>query len=197
MSESTSPTWDMLWVDVETTGLELDDPIIEIGLRLGTSMGDLGPSFQSLVWHPGWLNKLEREGNEIANDMHEASGLKRELIQLTMDLDKRGHMTARDIDKRIMDWLAHNQVPVGELPMCGSSIHFDRYRIAQQMPDTDSQFSYRNIDISTVKELCRRLNPEVYKAREGIQNDKSHRVLSDIEDTVREYMFYQEEFFLW
>jgi oligoribonuclease len=84
-------------------------------------------------------------------------------------------------------------------PMVGSSIQFDREMLREQMPEVEKCFSYRNIDTSSIKELCRRFNPELYsRIDEHTRNAKAHRVLSDIEDTVSELKFYVDNFlFCW
>jgi oligoribonuclease len=79
----------------------------------------------------------------------------------------------------------------------GSSIQFDRDMLRAQYPSILGRFSYRNIDISTLKELCKRLNPELYARFEQVViPQKKHRVMPDLEDTINEFNSYIESF-LW
>lgn len=193
------PDLRMLWIDLETTGLdpEFDVPL-EIGLTLTDQWGDIGPTFKTLVfeddahWHAA-----EQRGRAlpIVNDMHTKNNL-------WSDLDEFDVATCAEAEEAICHWLQAQQVEFGKLPMCGSSIgSLDRPFVQTYFPNLNKAFSYRNIDISSVKEICRRVNPELAarireeeEKRSGRDN-KAHRVLEDIEASIFEYTLYVENFF--
>jgi len=82
-------------------------------------------------------------------------------------------------------------VPKGKSPMCGNSICQDRRFMARLMPELEDYFHYRNLDVSTLKELARRWAPAVY---EGFEKDSSHLALEDIKDSIAELRHYREHF---
>lgn len=183
----------MIWVDVETSGLDKDlDPIFEIGLAITDKWGGVIAERSYLVWEDsdlyttGWHRGRK---DEFVNKMHHESGL-------WDDLRDKECPTRLQVEEAMLGFLEKNEVESFTLPMVGSSIQFDRERMAIHFPKLEAFFHYRNIDISTTKEECRRLNPALYAKLETVwEAQKKHRPLPDIYDSINERKFYIENFF--
>lgn len=178
----------MIWVDVETFGLDpVKDYILEVGFVITDTELTVIDDFHALVWDsPEYNDRLSQPTLEIIQKMHYESGLWDEC-------DREGE-PVQTVTERLLGWLDAHGVGRDD-PLCGSSVQFDRGMLAAQFAEVEIKFSYRNIDTSTVKELCRRFNPEVYAQLEQITKPaKAHRVLSDIRDTIEEFSFYKNHF---
>lgn len=183
----------MVWVDMETTGL---NPKKNKPLEIGFVITDLDFSVVDLdswiIFEDEWdLDGYYRKPavDDFVINMHHQSGLWNEL-----DL---GQPVVK-VDKLVKDFLDRNKVTKDD-PLCGSSVGFDRDWMKTWFPDSEAMFSYRNIDVSTIKELMRRFSPEIYELMEKdpiTQKREFHRVIPDIEDTISELKFYRKEF-LW
>ncbi|WP_266157581.1 oligoribonuclease [Dyella silvatica] len=169
----------LIWIDLEMTGLDTDaDSILEIATIVTDK--DLlilaeGPVFA--IRHP-----LERlEGMDSWNrNQHRKSGLWDQVLTSVDDHAKAEQAT--------VDFL-RRWVPAGKSPMCGNSICQDRRFLHRQMPRLERYFHYRNLDVSTLKELARRWSPVIGK---GFNKDSAHTALSDIRDSVEELRYYRE-----
>lgn len=179
----------MVWVDLETMGLDADaDPIMEIGFRITTPYLETIDEFEMLVWDSPFYENAWAETSDFVKEMHTKSGLLEECQARGADV-----ATAHE---DVMHWLSGHGIQKDE-PLCGSSVQFDRGFLEAQYPEVHELFHYRNIDVSTVKELCRRLNPRVYSFLEReAPAKKAHRVLSDLTDTINEFGFYAREFLI-
>lgn len=187
------------WVDIETFGLDPEnDPIIELGIRVTDLNLNVIDSQSWLVWSPGHFKRYEElvktahkgnEGSRYVLDMHTEN-------KLFTDAKSRGVLPHQAEDGAVQ-WLETKGFT--KLPMCGSSVDFDRKFILAQMPRLAQAFHYRVIDNSTLKELCRRYNPELFaKAPEAkYVAPNHHRVSLCLEDTIAEFRFYRDEFLLW
>ena len=91
----------------------------------------------------------------------------------------------------MLDYLTE-RIPASTAPLCGNSIGVDRRFLDRYLPTVDQYLHYRSIDVSSLKELCRRWNPAVYKARPGKQ--ETHRALDDIRESLEELRFYRDQF---
>ena len=185
----------LIFVDIETTGLEpLHEVILEVGVRF-VSASDLSAidEFDITVWDSPqydkrYENMIRDAGYEYVLKMHQASGL--------WDAARGEGSTLADAEEALIDFVKGHGIENTEA-MCGSSIHFDRSFLHEGMPEFERLFSYRNIDVSTLKELCRRYNPMVFEQLDKETNPKKkHRALPDIDDTVEEFRFYHDNF-LW
>ena len=189
MTSKLKPMERLVWTDIETTGL---DPAKEVILEVGFKITDLTlhvvDNFSVCIWNEAFYANKVREANDLVKDMHDKSGLFEDASMNGVEPDEAEAM--------ILHWLDKNEIG-REDPMCGSSVQFDRGFLAEQMPDVANTFSYRNIDMSSVKELCRRFNPILYsKLDEDTNPQKAHRVSPDIDDTINEAEFYLDNF-LW
>jgi len=168
----------LIWIDLEMTGLNPDtDSIIEIA----TVVTDR--NLQILAEGPQFAIRHE-EARLLAMDdwnrhQHTKSGLWERVLESGTD---HAHAEAETIA-----FLEH-WVPAGKSPMCGNSICQDRRFLYRQMPALERFFHYRNLDVSTLKELARRWAPAVAK---GFSKDSAHTALSDIHDSIDELRYYR------
>jgi oligoribonuclease len=186
---------EMLWIDLETTGLEanLDVPL-EVGMAITDRWGNVKSSAKRLVWETGvdfQRGVVRGHDNEIVNAMHKQSGL-------WDDLNAFDTMDRQNAEDFFCGWLDSQEIPAGKLPMCGNSIgSLDRPFVQQHFPKLNNHFHYRNIDISSFKEVCKMVNPDLYKNLEpiiGTKADATHRVLGDVAASIREYRAYLDNF---
>ncbi|HEY0178164.1 MAG TPA: oligoribonuclease [Dokdonella sp.] len=168
----------LIWIDLEMTGL---DPMHDSILELATVVTDKdlntlaeGPEFA--IRHP--LERLEAMDDWNRNQ-HRKSGLWQRVLESTVDL---GTAEAVTIDF-LSQW-----VPPGKSPMCGNSICQDRRFLYRLMPRLERYFHYRNLDVSTLKELARRWSPEVCR---GFTKESAHTALSDVRDSIAELRYYR------
>jgi oligoribonuclease len=184
----------MVFVDLETMGLDPEkDPIIEMGFRIIESETlNVVDDFEICIWESPYFDQCWENAVQFVKDMHQKSGLHVDGVAMP-----GGALTPADALDEASHWLKGHGVSTEE-PMCGSSVQFDRGMLFEQYPDIHNLFGYRNIDISTLKELCRRLNSSVYERLEEVAPAKKlHRVISDLDDTIAEFAFYRNEFLIW
>ena len=168
----------LIWIDLEMTGLDTDrDGILEIATVV--TDGDLnvladGPEYA--IAHP--LATLEAM-DDWNRTQHGKSGLWRRVLEEGVAL--------ADAEARTLDFL-REWVPAGASPMCGNSICQDRRFLHRLMPTLERHFHYRNLDVSTVKELARRWSPEVLA---GVRKASAHTALSDVRDSIEELRHYR------
>lgn len=171
----------LIWIDLEMTGL---DPLIERIIEIATVVtdGDLnvlaeGPS---LVIHQD--DALLDGMDEWNTKQHGGSGLTGRVRN--SQISEQQAMTAT------IDFLRH-WVPAGQSPMCGNTIGQDRRFLVKYMPELAEFFHYRNLDVSTVKELARRWKPELL---DGFTKKGSHLAMDDVYDSIAELAYYREVF---
>ena len=168
----------LIWIDLEMTGLDTDrDGILEIATV--DTEGDLnlladGPEFA--IAHP--LSTLEAM-DDWNRTQHGKSGLWQRVLEEGVPL--------AEAEARTLDFL-RAWVPAGASPMCGNSICQDRRFLHRLMPSLERHFHYRNLDVSTVKELARRWSPEVLA---GVHKASAHTALSDVRDSIEELRHYR------
>ena len=178
-----------LFLDIETTGLDpASDYMLELGMVLTTDKFVVIDQFSRVicpevwsVWSRQGLVSLKNYLPAVVFDMHKKSGL---LSEVSFGIHPR------QAEEEAIDWL--ELALAKDQPVAGSSVHFDRSFIKAQMPTLDSKFHYRNIDVSTLKELAKRWAPEVHDSRPLAQ--AKHRALPDIHDTIQELVHYQKRF---
>ena len=169
----------LIWIDLEMTGLDTDaDSILEIATIVTDKDLNIlaeGPVFA--IHHP--LERLEAMDAWNRNQ-HGRSGLWQQVLEST-----DGHA---DAERATVAFL-RQWVPPGKSPMCGNSICQDRRFLHRQMPQLERWFHYRNLDVSTLKELARRWAPAVGK---GFSKESAHTALSDIRDSIDELRYYRQ-----
>lgn len=181
----------LVWCDIETTGLDPETCLIlEVGFKITDLELNVLSEMSVLIWSPEYRKMcVESKIFPYVWNMHTKSGL-----WVDAPIDGVRLAEARE---QISTFLEENHISTAE-PLCGSSIQFDRKWLEVWMPECVELFSYRNIDISTLKELCKRYNPILYeKLNDEYQAAKQHRVLADIDDTLSEFKFYRDNFLFW
>ena len=165
--------FNLVWVDMEMTGLDPDnDRIIEVAVLVTDMELNIlaeGPVF-AIHQSDETLDKMDNWNKGT----HCRSGL--------IDRVKASTVTEAEAEKQLIAFLKQ-YVPAGKSPMCGNSIGQDRRFMARYMPALEDYFHYRNLDVSTLKELCKRWAPEVAK---GFKKQGRHEALSDIYESIDE-----------
>jgi oligoribonuclease len=172
----------LIWIDLEMTGLKPDsDSIIEIATVVTDKELNILASGPELAIHQP---EAVLAGMDDWNQrQHGSSGL---LVRVRASLVSAGEAEARTLEF-LAPW-----VPPGASPMCGNSICQDRRFLARQMPALERYFHYRNLDVSTLKELARRWAPRV---AESFAKEGAHLAQADILDSIRELEHYRKELF--
>ena len=171
----------LVWVDLEMTGLDpFRDQIIEIAtLVTDGRLNILAEGPVIAIHQPAYILAAMDEWNK---KQHGSSGLVERVGESDYD-ELRAERETIDFLQRF--------VPAGRSPMCGNSICQDRRFMARCMPKLEAFFHYRNLDVSTLKELALRWSPEMAK---GFKKDSKHRALEDIKDSIAELQYYREWF---
>lgn len=168
----------LIWVDMEMTGLQSDsDRIIEIALLVTAS--DLTPVAQGPVLVVHQPDEVLEAMDAWNKGTHGRSGL--------IDKVKASALDEAQAERLALEFLAQH-VPANASPMCGSSICQDRRFLARWMPKLEAHFHYRNLDVSTLKELAKRWKPEVIK---GFVKESKHEALADILESIEELRYYR------
>lgn len=171
----------LIWIDLEMTGLDpQNDRIIEIATVITDS--DLNELAEGPVLAIHQSDAVLGAMDEWNTRQHGNSGLTERVRQSQAD----AAMAERETLAFLETWVGK-----GASPMCGNSICQDRRFLARLMPTLEDFFHYRNLDVSSLKELARRWAPEVYK---GFSKDSSHLALQDIRDSIAELRHYREHF---
>lgn len=171
----------LAWLDMEMTGLAPDtDRIIEVALVVTDTQLEIVAEAPVLVIHqPDAVLEAMDAWNKST---HARSGL--------IDKVKAATLTESDVEARMIEFLREH-VPANASPMCGNSICQDRRFLARWMPRFEAYFHYRNLDVSTLKELCKRWKPAVAK---GFTKGSKHEALADIHESIEELKYYREHF---
>ena len=188
-------------VDIETTGLSArDDVPLEIGVALIDKYGDQHAYWETIVFESTDKYHIAMEWgrlHEIVGPMHEESGLWKDIDRLAFE----GHEIRRaDVDATLAHFIS-DHVGGRKIPMMGSSIgSLDRPFVIEHFPMFNETLSYRNIDISSLKELCRANHPKLFEnIKDALSAEfakkASHRVQADVEHSIAEYVMYRENFF--
>jgi len=172
----------LIWLDLEMTGLE---PEIDVVLEIATIVTDS----QLNILAEGPVFAISQSDHVLDNmsdwciEHHGASGLTQRCRESNVSLAEATKQTIAFVEQ---------YVPKGKSPMCGNSIGQDRRFINKYMLDFEDYFHYRNLDVSTVKELARRWKPEVL---DKVVKTGAHLALDDIRESIAELKVYQEHFF--
>ena len=172
----------LIWIDLEMTGLDTtSDSIIEIATIVTDAQLNILAEGPVLAIHQP--DQLLNGMDEWNTRQHGKSGLTERVRKSTL--------TEADAENQTIEFLGQ-YVPSGASPMCGNSICQDRRFMARCMPTLEAFFHYRNLDVSTVKELVKRWAPD---AVNGFKKGGTHLALDDTRDSIRELRFYREHFF--
>lgn len=175
----------LVWMDLEMTGL---DPARDAIVEIATVVTD--DDLEVIAEGPDLVVRTTHERldsmDQIVRDMHTRSGLLEAIAASNLSLEDAGAQTLEFI---------RSQVPEPRtVPLCGSSIGTDRRFLAAQLPDIENWLHYRCVDVSTLKELCRRWYPKVFKGAPPKRT--SHRALDDIRESIAELAYYRKTIFV-
>lgn len=171
----------LVWLDCEMTGLDPDNErLIEIAVVV------TGPNLEPRIEGPVLVihqsDELLGKMDKWNKSTHGKSGL--------IDKVKASTLTEAEAETQILAFLKH-YLPKATSPLCGNTISQDRRFLIKYMPKLDAFFHYRNIDVSTFKELAKRWQPEVYKA---FKKQQKHTALADVHESIDELEHYREHF---
>jgi oligoribonuclease len=174
----------LIWIDLEMTGLDTEnDVIIEIAtIVTDKDLNILGEGPILAIYQPEPLLEGMDEWN---TRQHGGSGLTERVRNSTTSLAEAEQATIKFLEQF---------VDAKTSPMCGNSICQDRRFMARQMPTLEAFFHYRNLDVSSIKEIAKRWRPEVLN---GFKKQGSHLAMDDIKDSIAELSHYREVFFNW
>ena len=171
----------LVWVDMEMTGLDpMRDRVIEVALVVTNNALEIVAEGPVLVIHQP--DQVLEGMDDWNKGTHQRSGL--------IDRIRASTLTEMAAEEQLLEFLkAH--VPVGESPMCGNSVCQDRRFMANYLPRLEQYFHYRNLDVSTLKELSKRWKPAVYSA---FKKSGKHEALADILESIVELRHYRTHF---
>lgn len=171
----------LVWLDCEMTGLDPEiDRIIEIAVVVTGPALDKRTEGPVLVIHQSdeQLNRMDAWNKGT----HGKTGL--------IDKVRASTLTEQDAERVVMEFLG-GYVPKNSVPLCGNSIGQDRRFLAKYMPKLEAFFHYRNVDVSTLKELSKRWRPDVYKS---FKKQQRHTALADVHESIDELAHYRQHF---
>jgi oligoribonuclease len=169
----------LIWIDLEMTGLDpMEDRIIEIATLVTDKNLNVLEQGPSLVINQS--DEMLKGMDEWCTTQHGKSGLTDRVKNSSISEATAEAVTLAFLDK---------YVPQGRSPMCGNSICQDRRFLARWMPELEEFFHYRNLDVSTLKELARRWSPGV---SDGFNKESSHLAMNDIKDSIAELQYYRK-----
>jgi oligoribonuclease len=170
----------LVWIDCEMTGLDLTkDALVEIAVLVTDSELNIVDEGVDIVIHAD--DAVLDTMPDVVREMHANSGL--------TPLVRSSTVSVAEAEAQVLAYVRKHIPEARTAPLCGNSIATDRGFIARDMPLLDAHLHYRMIDVSSIKELCRRWYPRIYYA----QPDKglTHRALADIKESIRELMYYR------
>lgn len=171
----------LVWIDLEMTGLDLQrHRIVELAVLVTDAQLQVLADGLDLVVHQP--PEVLAEMDDFVRKMHTKSGLLPEIERSSLTLEAAGTQAIEYIKQFVPE--------PGTAPMCGNSIGVDRRFLDRYLPELDRYLHYRSIDVSSLKELCRRWYPAVYRKRPS--KTEAHRALDDVQESVTELRYYRE-----
>nr|WP_280383688.1 oligoribonuclease [Nocardia wallacei] len=175
----------MVWMDCEMTGLRLDsDKLIEVAALVTDSDLNILGEGVDIVIHAD--DTALAAMPPVVQEMHARSGLTDEV--------RRSTVTMAEAERQVLDYVKEYVPAPRTVPLAGNSIATDRGFIARDMPELDAHLHYRMVDVSSIKELCRRWYPRIYFGQP--EKGLTHRALADIQESIRELEYYRRTAFV-
>jgi oligoribonuclease len=175
----------LVWMDLEMTGLiPSRDVVVEIATIITDDELNVVAEGPDLVIHA--TDEQLAGMDEVVVNMHTRSGL--------LELIKASTITVAEAEAQTLAFLKEHITEANTVPLCGNSIGTDRSFLSVYMTSIDDYLHYRNVDVSTIKELARRWNPEILK--KAPRKAGGHRALDDIRESIEELRFYREALFV-
>ena len=171
----------LIWIDMEMSGLNPDtDKVLEVAVIVTDSQ------LNTIAEGPVLVAHQPDEVLDRMDDWNKSTHAKSGLIARV----KASTLTEAQVEAQMIAFLAQH-VPSGISPMCGNSVHQDRRFLARHMAALEAYFLYRNLDVSTLKELAKRWKPAIMA---GIVKHGKHEALADIQESIEELKYYREHF---
>jgi len=171
----------LLWLDMEMSGLNPDtERVLEVAIVITDSQLNTVAEPPVFVVHQS--NAVLDAMDSWNKSTHAKSGL--------IDRVKASTLNEAEVERRMIEFLAQ-YVPSGISPMCGNTVHQDRRFLARYMPALEAFFHYRNLDVSTLKELMKRWRPDLAA---GFAKHGKHEALADIYESIDELKYYRQHF---
>lgn len=174
----------MVWIDCEMTGLDLSrDALIEVAVLVTDGeLNVLGDGVDLVIRPPaGAVDSMP----DVVREMHTTSGLLTELD---------GGVTLPEASGTVLHYIRTHVPEAGKAPLAGNTVHMDRLFLARDLPEVEGWLHYRNVDVSSIKELARRWYPRAYYA--SPDKTGNHRALGDIQDSIAELRYYRNTVFV-
>ena len=180
-SSSAPASENLIWVDMEMSGLNPEtERILEIAIIVTDA------HLNTIATAPVWVVHQEDTVLDAMDAWNKGTHGRSGLI----DKVKSSSLDEATVEAQCIAFLKQHIKP-GIAPMCGNTVGQDRRFMARYMPKLEAYFHYRNIDVSTLKELCKRWHPELLK---GFTKQQAHTALADIEESIEELKYYREKF---
>lgn len=174
----------LIWLDLEMTGFDLaDHRIIEIATIVTDKDLRTIAEGPDIIIHQN-EDVLKKMSAWCVENFCVEGGL--------ADMVRKSNISTHEAEEQTLAFVK-KFAPSGISPLCGNSVHQDRRFLLQEMPKLANFFHYRNIDVSTIKELARRWYPDVY---ESLEKDSVHRALDDIRESIKELQMYRDKIFV-
>ena len=171
----------LVWLDMEMSGLDPEvHRILEVAIIV--TDGELNTIAEAPVWVVHQSDEVLDAMDSWNKGTHGRSGL--------IDKVRASKFSEADVEAMILDFL-RPLVPQGTAPLAGNTVHQDRRFMVRHLPALEAFFHYRNLDVSTVKELANRWAPEMAK---GFFKESKHLALDDVRDSIAELRYYREHF---
>lgn len=174
----------LVWVDLEMTGLDVaSDRIVEIAVLVTDGALETVEEGPDLVVHQP--DEVLEGMRDAVREMHTTSGL--------LEAIRASQRTVQEAEREVMEFVRRLVPEPGTAPLAGNSVHADRVFLARFMPEFEGYLHYRNVDVSTLKELVRRWYPDVYAGRPN--KGGGHRAMADIRESLDELRYYRDRVF--
>jgi oligoribonuclease len=171
----------LIWIDMEMSGLNPDgDRVLEVAIVVTDSQLNTVAEAPVLVVHQD--DDVLARMDDWNKSTHAKSGL--------IDRVKASTLTEAKVEQRMLAFVM-DHVPPKTSPMCGNSVHQDRRFLVRYMPKLEEYFLYRNLDVSTLKELVRRWRPDLVS---GLTKQGKHEALADVHESIDELRYYRQHF---
>jgi len=172
-------------MDLEMTGLDpKKNTIVEIATLITRDDLEIVAEGPDLIIHASDAELAQMD--DYVTDMHTSSGLLEKIKQSTLSLEEAGRLT--------LDFLKAHIPEARRVPLCGNSIAMDRRFLDHHLPEIENFLHYRSIDVTTLKELCKRWHPSIY-GKAPVKSG-NHRALEDIRESVAELAYYRDNFLI-
>ena len=169
----------LIWIDMEMSGLNPEiDRILEVAIVV------TDPGLQTVAVAPVLVVHQADALLDAMDDWNRSAHGKSGLVERV----RKSTLTEAAVEAAMLEFLGEH-VPPGVAPMCGNSVHQDRRFLARYMPRLEAYFLYRNLDVSTLKELAKRWKPEIMA---GLTKHGKHEALADIHESIEELKYYRE-----